>query len=219
MPVYVVFAPASIRGIYSTWPECESKVKGTAGATFQKAATREQAESLLAGETHVLPPGRFAVLDGNHLGGIGVVLLHQVDATVQTQQALFTTLAAVFPAGIPAEDGTSFSATEALASIRNVAAELGAAYAALQHIPFGETVTLVHDYEGVGAWLCGRWRVKDPIVRALMYAIRRMIACSNLTVTCRHQRGHQADRLGLDPLIQANRQADVLATQAARVAA
>ncbi len=216
MAVYVVFEPPSIRGVYDTWPECEAKVKGCPGAKFQKVATRDHAASMLAGEKQTLPPGLYAALDGNHLGGIGVVLVNQVDATVQTRQELFTTLAAVFPDGIPAEDGTTFSAAEALASIRNVAAELGAAAFALRHIPYGQAVTLVHDYEGVGAWLCGRWRAKDPIVKALVNAIRRAISLANLTVTFRHQRGHQVDRMGLDPLVQANQQADALATRASQ---
>jgi ribonuclease HI len=219
MAVYVIFEPTSIRGIYDTWPECEVKVKGCAGAKFQKVVTRDHAESMLAGERKTLPPGLYAVLDGNHLGGIGVVLVNQVDATVQTRQELCTTLAAVFPDGIPAEDGSTFSTAEALASIRNVAAELGAAAFALRHIPYGQAVTLVHDYEGVGAWLCGHWRAKDPIVKALVNAIRRAISLSSLTVTFRHQRGHQVDRMGLDPLVLANQQADALATRASQTTA
>ncbi len=219
MAVYVVFEPSSIRGIYDTWPECEAQVKGCAGAKFQKVATREQAESMLAGEKKILQPGLYAVLDGNHLGGIGVVLVNQVDTAVQTRQELFTTLAVLFPDGIPAGDGTTFSAAEALACIRNVAAELGAAAFALRHIPYGQAVTVVHDYEGVGAWLCGRWRAKDPFVKALLREIRRIICLSNLTVTFRHQRGHQIDRMGLDPLVQANRQADELAARASRASA
>jgi ribonuclease HI len=216
MAAYVVFGPASIRGIYTTWPECEAKVRGISGAKFQKAPSREQAESMLAGEKKTLPPGHYAVVDGNHRGGIGVVLIHQVDAARQTQEDLSTTLAAVFPDGIPSEDALTFSTAEALASIHNVAAELGAAYLALQRVPAAQAVTLVHDHEGVGAWLTGSWRTKDPVVRALVEAIRTTVARRQLRVTYQLQRGHQADRMGLDPLVQANQKADALATEAIR---
>jgi ribonuclease HI len=216
MPVYVIFSPECARGIYATWPECEARIKGVPGARFQKAATREDARALLAGETRALAPGLYAIVDGNHHGGIGLVLLDQQDGTAPTQREFSTTLAAVFPEGIPVSDGAPIPAEQALGAIRNVAAELGALAFALRHVPVGATVTVVHDYQGVGEWMEGRWRTKDAIVAALVAECRRLVALCDLQVSYQHQAGHQADRLGLDPLIQANRKADALAAAATR---
>ena len=76
--LYVVTAPPEIRGIYATWRECEVKVKGVRGARFQAVATREHAEAMLRGEGTALTPGLWAFVDGNHLGGVGVVIVRKV---------------------------------------------------------------------------------------------------------------------------------------------
>jgi hypothetical protein len=53
---------------------------GVAGARYQAVASRAQAEAMLRGEPVVLRPGRYAFVDGNHMGGIGVVLVEQGEA-------------------------------------------------------------------------------------------------------------------------------------------
>lgn len=214
MPVYVVFAPETIRGIYPTWPACEAKVTGVRGATFQKAPSQAAAEAMLSGETLRLLPGLYVAIDGNHLGGLGCVFSHHGDGVAATTREYATTLAALFPAGIPVSGGPAIPASQALAALRNIAAELGALALALQHAPRGQALTVVHDYEGIGAWMTGRWQAHEPIVRALLAECRRRIDAGNLTVTYRHQRGHQADPLGLNPLVRANQRADALATAA-----
>lgn len=214
MAVYVVLAPESIRGIYATWPECQAKVTGISGARFQKAPSREAAEAMLAGETEELPAGTYAFIDGNHLGGIGVVLVHKTAGGKETRREIATTLAEIFPRGIDLPETGPIPAAQVLASIRNVATELAACYAALGAVKPGTALTVVHDYEGVGAWLTGRWRIKDPIVRAIVHFIEERIAQCGLKVSFRHQRGHQADRTHLNAWIQENRRADALATQA-----
>ena len=78
--VYVVTAPESIRGIYPTWPECETKVKGIPGAKYQRA-TPEQAAQLLAGQAKPLPSGLYLFTDGNARGGVGIVRMFRSPAT------------------------------------------------------------------------------------------------------------------------------------------
>src|SRR5207244_1028966 len=73
-----------IRGIYRTWPECEAKVKGVRGARYQAVASREQAEAMLRGEGTALTPGVWAFVDGNHLGGVGVVVVQKTDDEQET---------------------------------------------------------------------------------------------------------------------------------------
>ena len=75
--VYVVTAPASIRGIYETWDACRAAVSGMAGARYQGVSSREVAEAMLSGDGLQLDPGVYAFVDGNAMGGIGVVLVEQ----------------------------------------------------------------------------------------------------------------------------------------------
>src|SRR5207247_2690334 len=77
MKLYVVTSPDSIRGIYPTWAECKAAVSGVPGARYQAVSSREAAEAMLRGEAIRLTPGSYAFVDGNHLGGIGVVLVTQ----------------------------------------------------------------------------------------------------------------------------------------------
>jgi ribonuclease HI len=216
MKVYVVTEPASIRGIYPTWPECKAAVAGVRGARFQAVESRERAEAILRGEAVVLAPGLWAFVDGNHLGGIGVVLVEQPptgEARVLREDA--TTVYAVYAdAGIAAL-GSRASITAALERLRNVLAELGALLAALGLVARGATVTIVHDYEGVGAWMEGRWKVKDPLVTDIVAACRARAAARRLTLAFRRQRGHASTWAGRDDFAAYNARADALATRAA----
>lgn len=213
--VYVVTAPAGIRGIYRSWPECEAKVKGVPGARFQAVASDEQAEAMLRGEGTALTPGLWAFVDGNHLGGVGVVIVQKTADEQETvvEQGGFTVVEVLAGAGIP-ELASKKAINDALGRLRNILAELAALYLALTLVPEGSSVTIVHDYEGVGAWMEGRWKAKDPIVAALIAACRALITRRRLTVAYRHQRGHQASWAGRDDFAHYNARADALATEA-----
>jgi ribonuclease HI len=213
--VYVVTAPDNIRGIYRTWPECEAKVRGVRGARFQAVASLEQAEAMLRGEGTALTPGLWAFVDGNHLGGVGVVLVQKVDDEQESvlEQGAYTVVEVLAGAGIPLL-ASKTQINEALGRLRNILAELTALYLALTLAPEGSPVTIVHDYEGVGAWMDGRWKTKDAVVAALIAACRDVIARRRLTVGYRHQRGHQAAWAGRDDFAHYNARADALATEA-----
>src|SRR5581483_10251848 len=197
--VYVVTAPARVRGIYATWPECEAAVKGVAGARYQAVASREQAEAMLRGEGTALTPGLWGFVDGNHLGGVGVVL---VDATgddgPRVLESLGMTVREVFlGAGVPSL-GSDAAIRAALGRLRNVLAELGALHLLLRIAPEGAALTVVHDYEGVGAWMEGRWKTKDAIVADVVGACRALVAARRLALAFRHQPGHRASWAGRD---------------------
>jgi ribonuclease H-related protein len=213
--VYVVTAPPSIRGIYETWEACRTAVSGVRGARYQGVASRAVAEAMLRGEGIQLEPGTYAFIDGNAMGGIGVVLVEQGDAGPAAVRELGLTVYEVFArAGIAALD-TRAEITAATDRLRNVFAELGALLAALDLVPPGSTLTVVHDYEGVGAWLEGRWQVRDPLVADIVAACRARIAARALRVTFRHQRGHESTFAGRNDFAQYNARADALATDAA----
>jgi ribonuclease HI len=104
--------------------------------------------------------------------------------------------------------------TEALGRLRNILAELAGLYLALTLVREGAAATIVHDYEGVGAWMEGRWKAKDPTVAALTAACRALIEKRRLRARYRHQRGHQASWAGRDDFAHYNARADVLAREA-----
>jgi ribonuclease HI len=213
--VYVVTEPPQIRGIYATWRECEAAVKGVRGARFQSVATRAQAEAMLRGEGTALTPGLWAFVDGNHFGGVGVVIVRKEgdeDESV-VEQGGYTVAEVLAGAGIAALT-TKKAINDTLLRLRNILAELAALYLALTLVPEGAADTIVHDYEGVGAWMEGRWKTKDPIVAAIVSACRALIERRRLRVAYRHQRGHQSAWAGRDDFAHYNAKADALATKA-----
>ena len=213
--MYVVTAPPAIRGIYATWRECEAAVKGVPGARFQAVASRERAEAMLRGEVTALTPVLWAFVDVNHLGGVGVVVVRKVDGEEASivEQGGFTVVEVLAGTGIPLLPSAK-TIREALGRLRNILAELAALYLALTLIPEDSVVTIVHDYEGVGAWMDRRWRTKDPVVAAVVDACRALSERRRLRVSFRHQRGHQSSWAGRDDFAHYNARADALATEA-----
>jgi ribonuclease HI len=213
--VYVVTAPPSIRGIYETWEACRAAVSGVAGARYQGVSSREVAEAMLSGEGLRLEPGLWAFVDGNAMGGIGVVLVEQGESGPASVRDVATTVYEVFGrAGIPSLDARP-KITAATDSLQNILAELGGLHAAVREAPPGSALTVVHDYEGVGAWLEGRWKAKNPIVAEIVAAGRALIEARRLRVRFRHQRGHESTFAGRNDFAAYNARADKLATDAA----
>ena len=213
--VYVVTAPERIRGVYESWPACEAAVKGVRGARYQAVASREQAEAMLRGEGASLAPGLYAFVDGNHLGGVGVVLVEATAEEPTVVEALGMTVREVLTGGAVASLTEPKAIAAALARLRNILAELAALYLALRLAPEGASLTVVHDYEGVGAWMTGRWKTKDPLVAELVSACGALATARRLTLSFRHQRGHQSSWAGRDDFAHFNARADALATEAA----
>lgn len=213
--LYVVTAPARVRGIYDSWVACAEAVKGVSGARYQAVASRAQAEAMLRGEGTALEPGLYAFVDGNHLGGVGVVIVERKDDDEpEVIEALGLSVSEVFAGGKISALTSRRQITDALKRLRNVLAELAALHLALRLVPEGATVTVVHDYEGVGAWLEGRWKAKDPLVAELVTASRRLIDRRRLAVGFRRQAGHAAAWAGRDDFAYYNAMADRLAAEA-----
>ena len=215
MKVYVVTAPEDRRGIYETWDACKAAVHGVAGVRYQSVGSREEAEAILSGNGVMLLPGLYAFVDGNHEGGVGVVLVRKSeDGSVAVLGEISTSVHEVFDTtGLETLESHE-AVSNALARIRNVHAELGGLYAELGRVPAGAAATIVHDYEGVGAWITGRWRAKDATVAQVVAACRNRIAERRIRVTFRRQRGHQSTYAGVNEFAEYNRRADALATQA-----
>jgi hypothetical protein len=213
--VYVVTEPASARGIYATWGECRTAVAGLRGARYQAVSSRAVAEALLRGEGLALDPGTYAFVDGNAMGGIGVVLVAQGAGTPPRVREVAATVHEVFAGSGIARLSSRPAVTAAVDALHNVLAELGALYLALDLVPAGSALTVVHDYEGVGAWLEGRWRTRDALVADVVAACRARIAERRLTVAFRRQRGHESTFAGRNDFARYHARADALATDAA----
>ena len=214
--VYVVTAPDRIRGIYTSWADCAAAVKGVAGARYQAVGSRAQAEAMLRGEGTELEPGLYAFVDGNHLGGVGVVIVERAaEGDPEIVETVGLTVDEAFAGAGVRSLSTPPAVRAALERLRNVLAELAALHLALRLVPEAAAVTVVHDYEGIGAWLEGRWRAKDPLVAEIVAACRDLIGRRRLAVRFRHQRGHAAAWAGRDDFAHFNARADALASEAA----
>ena len=216
MPFYVVTQPESIRGLFETWDACRAAVAGHPGARYQKVASREEAEAMLSGAGVVLPPGLYAFTDGNHLGGVGVVVVRisgDAASDPEVQRELASSVAEVFSgAAIPGLDSDR-AVGEELARLRNILAELAGLYAAIGLLPEESEATVVHDYKGVGAWMEHRWKMKDSTVAAVISASRALASSKGLRLRFLHQRGHMSTWAGRHDLARFNGRADVLASQ------
>jgi hypothetical protein len=219
MPVYVVTKPESIRGVYETWAECKAKVDSVAGAVYQKVEDEDHARALLEGKAIVLQSGLHVFTDGNHKGGVGVVVAWMggdvaADPVVVTE--ISTSVSHVFYGGAVPGLASDDAVRDALAKSRNVLAELGGLYLALWQAPASSELTIVHDYEGVAAWLEGRWKAKDPVVRAVVEACSALTQRKNLDLKFVWQRGHASTWAGRNDFVRLNNRADELATHGGR---
>ncbi|HXQ28566.1 MAG TPA: hypothetical protein VN848_04790, partial [Gemmatimonadales bacterium] len=141
--------------------------------------------------------------DGNAGGGIGVVLVYRCpDGSTKTKE-IATTVLDVFPNFAPQD----------VARVRNPLAEIAAAYVALSALVEGTVVTVVHDYEGTGPLVTGRWTARDEALRMAVERCQWGIYEGRLRVVFRHTSGHQS-AMGGDEIAAYNARADALATAA-----
>lgn len=213
MRFYVVTQPESIRGTYDNWPACQAAVSGVAGARYQAVPSRAEADNILKGLSISLPSGIYAFVDGNHLGGIGIVFVQQLRGRRKIKE-ISTTVDQVFGESAISHLSSGEEINAALGRLRNILAELGGLYEALHRAFPKRALTVVHDYQGIEAWLSGRWRTKDPTVQTIVSTCRDLIAKKHLDVTFRHQRGHESTFLSKNDFARYNAEADRLASQA-----
>jgi ribonuclease HI len=217
-PLYVITEPESIKGIYNTWDECKSKVDGVKGAKYQKVHDLAQAKALVQGEGIVLTPGLHVFTDGNHRGGVGVVIVWQSENRNDTPivvAEIATSVGRVFYGGLIPELGTDEEVQAALQKSKNVLAELGGLYLALWQAPAKATLTIVHDYEGVASWMTGKWKATEPVVKAIIRASKKLVDEKRLVVSFQWQKGHTSFWAGRHDLARFNGRADELATRGA----
>jgi hypothetical protein len=214
MKFYVVTHPESIRGIYDSWPACEAAVSGVSGSKFQAVENRSEAEAILRGESVTLPLGTYAFIDGNHLGGVGIVFVKQRHGPPAVKE-ISTSVTKVFSRSRIPGLASQEAVLDSLQRLRNVFAELAGLYYVVGYIAPGTSFTIVHDYEGIGSWMENRWQVKDPMVHDIIAGCQRAVSARKLRVTFHHQKGHQSSFVSQNEFAAYNARADALATQGA----
>lgn len=212
---YVITEPEAIRSICETWDECKSKVDGVKGAKYQKVHHRAEAEAMLDGSGVVLAPGLHVFTDGNDRGGVGVVVVWMSDdpsddATVVAE--VTTSVGRIFYGGVVPGLGSDGEVQAALQKSRNVLSELGGLYLALWQAPAKREMTIVHDYEGIGAWMTGKWKTKEPVVTAIVDGCKEIVNQKELRLQFHWQKGHTSSWAGRHDLARFNTRADELAT-------
>lgn len=210
---YVITEPDSIKGVCETWDECKSKVQGVKGAKYQKVHDEAEAQALLKGTGVVLKPGLHVFTDGNDRGGVGVVIVWMSekphdDPTVVAEIA--TSVGRTFYGGVVAALGSVEEVEVALNKSRNVLAELGGLYLALWQAPANSAMTIVHDYEGIAAWMTGKWKANEPVV--VVARCKQIEEDKRLDLSFLWQKGHTSSWAGRHDLARFNARADALAT-------
>lgn len=146
---YYVVKAGRHPGIYETWEDCKRQVDGFEGAVFRKFPEREMAEKWIA-STGEAKGHCSAYTDGSfnepiQKWGYGVIL-------------------------IDSENGSEFEFSGSGgedSETRNIAGEIhGAVRAVKEALLLGYTsITIHHDYEGVGKWATHEWRAKQDLTR------------------------------------------------------
>lgn len=209
---YVVTEPESIRGIYTTWPECQAAISGVSGVKYQSVDSLEKAQSMLDGGVR-LPPGRWVFTDGSGGGGAGIAIVKVDAGGATTSEEISSNIYDVFVgSGIP-ELTTTEDVTNAFSRMPNTLAELAAFFHALGTIDAAEEVTIVYDYEGIRAWMQRDWQRDDMVVAAVIDACWDIERKRSLKLKYRHQRGHQSSWAAPDDFAFWNDRVDELARQ------
>jgi hypothetical protein len=213
---YVVTEPKSVRGVYTTWEECQAATGDAAGSRQMRVETQEEGEAILAGGV-ILDTGWYAFTDGNALGGVGVVLVRMADG--EDEPEVVNEIAAsvkevLGEAAIPGLE-SDLEVDESLDRLANILAEMAGLYAAINASPDGSRVTIVHDYMGVGAFMRKEWRARNSIVDAVGSVSRSLAERKGLQLRFQHQASHRSSHARRHDFARFNGRADELAAEGA----
>lgn len=144
-----------VPGIYNTWDECKAQIDGFPGAKYKSYKSKEDAEKFVNGE-----------LDYDHKEKEDVVITENiysfVDGSYNPETGVYGC------GGFLIVDDKKYpiqaSASDELASMRNVAGEiLGSRLAIEKAIELNlSEITILYDYLGIECWATGKWTANLP---------------------------------------------------------
>ena len=139
-------------GIYETWGECETQVKGYSGAVYKKFPTYEEAKNFVYNIEENVEEKDMSSIKENEM-------IAYVDGSFDATNKIYSYGAVLFTT----EGKATYSQKENdgnLVDMRNVAGEIrGAMVAMKEAISRGkDTLYLHYDYMGIEKWAKGEWK-------------------------------------------------------------
>lgn len=191
-------------GIFNTWAECESYVRGYPGAEYKSFKTMGEAKTYMSG------PKSYTKTDSTKTGTSEIAIPETdmeayVDGSYDQHNKVYGSGAVIFH-----EDKkinlSQMGKEPDLVEMRNVAGEIEAAkiamiYAKEQGV---KSIAIYHDYEGIAKWALGQWKTNK--IGTQKYASFYKEISKELKVVFVKVKAHAGD--------QYNEEADQLAKKA-----
>ncbi len=197
---YGVVDGKSGNGIYLTWDECEREVKGVSGAKYKKFKTEKEADEFVnSGGQAANTTAKDEKADKPDIksdtkpdikpGHIDVYVDGSYNSDSNT-----------YGYGVYMDDGKNQRIICGKGTCRydgrNIEGEVAAARAALSEISKSgkyNSVTLYHDYQGIGSWADGDWKTNKIYTQSYRKFVND-IRSQGLDIDFRHVDGHSGVR-------------------------
>lgn len=189
-------------GVFDTWNECQSQIKGFSGAEYKGFSTREEAEAFVYGKVsstdsisdevvntsdedyseyiEVYVDGSFS--EDLKAIGYGIVF-------VSNDEAIFKDCGRVVTNDLTERNVTG----EIYATIRTIQMCIANGY---------KKIILCYDYQGLEYWANGSWKAKKPLTQRYVEYYNKYTKEKGLNIVFKHTPAHtgikwneEADRL------------------------
>ena len=179
-------------GIYRTWAECESEVNGVSNVKYKKFSTQEDAENFINFGKQISSEQVEPVKNNKSDIKPGHINVY-VDGSYNKETN-------TYGYGVYMDDGRNQRIICGKGTCqyggRNVEGEVAAARTALFEISKSgkyDSVTLYHDYQGIGSWADGDWRTNKEYTQSYQAFVNN-IRSQGLDIDFRHVDGHSGVR-------------------------
>lgn len=178
-------------GVYGTWAECESQVKGFPGAIYKKFGTEDAAREYIDSEKDEVSTKSDTTT--NHKQNDPFHVSAYVDGSFNSETG-------EYGYGVYLDNGKDqqilFGREKQVDGGRNVEGEVAASRAALELLSRSSkcnSVTVYHDYQGIGSWADKNWRANKTYTKEYADFVQS-VRDSGLDVEFVHVDGHTGVR-------------------------